>query len=693
MKPADNYGFMKVAFDASALKPQYNHHGIQVYTRNLLAALQQIAGPSGMEIRPFLPSADSSAIKFTENTDFHPRKSSLMRFDRLWRYGGACTAAFLDGADVMLNPNGASLPINTLLPTITTIHDLTPMVMPCFPRRIAFFLKFLLTRSAKSSAAIITVSENSRQDIVRICGVPESKVHVVYEGYDRDLFNAVPPDPVLLQKLLNRLGVSRPYILHHGAIQPRKNLPRLIAAYRLHARRGIRNSTSTWYWLVLSHGSIKKQWMPLQAKRNGKSKVVLTGALDDRDLSLLVRGASLEVIPSLYEGFCLPMVEAMACGIPTIAANSSCLPEISGGVLRYFDPRSVEDMAACMETVLLSHDLQAELAERGRERAQKFSWDALRATNGGRSGACCPQARTTFPRRRSGAVKIAIDSWTLASRFRCQGTYVYAQNLLHEFKKIARQDTGIHFSLFASSRNGNDAIHIAPEERFELCSSALLDHDRLWRFGGAGLSASRSHADVLFIPTPATLPVGPIPAVCAIHDVTPITMPSHSTAVTAIQRVLLKGCARLCRVIITSSECSKRDIVAHLGVPEEKVAVIHDGCDQSLFNSDPPDIAALATLRARLGIEKPYLLHHGTIQPRKNLKRLIEAFRLMLARKPDLDFDLVLAGRLGWASDEIVNAAAESLGRGRVINCGHSPRFRFSPADQRRYAGGCPFTL
>ena len=112
-----------------------------------------------------------------------------------------------------------------------------------------------------------------------------------------------------------------------------------------------------------------------KADNAGRGKVVLTGALNDRDLSLLVRGASLEVIPSLYEGFCLPMVEAMACGIPTIAANSSCLPEISGGVLRYFDPYSVPDIAACMEAVLLSRDLQAELAERGRERAQKFSWD------------------------------------------------------------------------------------------------------------------------------------------------------------------------------------------------------------------------------------------------------------------------------------------------------------------------------
>ena len=186
-----------------------------------------------MEIRPFLPSIEEcAAAESTAEPAFHPRKSVLMQFDRLWRYGGATAAAFLDGADIILNPNGVSLPISTLLPTVTTIHDLTPMVMPCFPRRTAFFLKFLLTRSAKSSAAIITVSENSRRDIVHICGVPESKVHVVYEGYDRALFNTVPPEPVLLQDLLARLGISRPYILHHGAIQPRKNLPRLIAAYR-----------------------------------------------------------------------------------------------------------------------------------------------------------------------------------------------------------------------------------------------------------------------------------------------------------------------------------------------------------------------------------------------------------------------------------------------------------------------------
>ena len=267
-------------------------------------------------------------------------------------------------------------------------------------------------------------------------------------------------------------------------------------------------------------------------------------------------------------------------------------------------------------------------------------------------------------------MRIAIDSWTLASRFRCQGTYVYAQNLLREFKKIARAGAGVRFALFASGRNGNDAIKIAPEEKFELCSSSLLDHDRLWRLGGAGFSAARSGADVIFVPTAATLPLGRVPAVCTIHDVTPITMPSHSKKVGAMQRLLLKGCARFARAIITSSECSKKDIVALLGVPEQKVSVVHDGCDRALFNAMPANPAAMASLRSRLGISKPYVLHHGTVQPRKNLKRLIEAYRLMLARNQSLDLDLVLAGQMGWASDEVFRAAIGGQGRGNVILAG-----------------------
>lgn len=367
-------GPVKVAFDSSALKARYQNHGIQVYARNLLGALRNAAPQYGMEIRPFVCPAKESNSAIGEEPGFHPRKTRLLSFDRIWRYGGATAAAFLDGADILFNPNGASLPISSLLPTVTTIHDLTPMVMPCFSRRITFLLKFLLMRSAKSSAALIAVSENSRRDIVRLCGVSQSKIHVIYEGYDRALFNDSPSDPAALHALLVRLGISRPYILHHGAIQPRKNLPRLIAAYRKMLAQNSRMD----FDLVLA-GPLAWQFdetvAAAQDKPGSRGKVVLTGALGDQELSLLLRGAALEVVPSLYEGFCLPMVEAMACGVPTIAANSSCLPEISGNVLRYFDPHSVDVLARCMEEALRCGDLRAELAARGKERAQKFSWE------------------------------------------------------------------------------------------------------------------------------------------------------------------------------------------------------------------------------------------------------------------------------------------------------------------------------
>ena len=366
---------VRVAFDSSALKPRYRNHGIQVYARNLLGSLRDASPRHGMEIRPFVSAREEpAAATLQAGPNFHPRKTSLLQFDRLWRYGGATLAAFLDGADVMLNPNGASLPISTLMPVVSTIHDLTPMVMPHFSRRVTFLLKFLLSRSAKASARLITVSEHSKRDIVRICGVPPSKVHVVYEGYDRAIFNDAKPDAVSHQALLARLGIHKPYILHHGAIQPRKNLVRLIAAYRQMLSRNNKLD----FDLVLA-GPLAWQFeetvAAAQNNADNHGRVVLTGALADQDLSLLLRGAALAVIPSLYEGFCLPMVEAMACGIPTIAANSSCLPEVSGSVLRYFDPYSIDEQAACMHEALRSQDLRAELSNRGRERAQNFSWD------------------------------------------------------------------------------------------------------------------------------------------------------------------------------------------------------------------------------------------------------------------------------------------------------------------------------
>src|SRR5262249_37634753 len=175
-------------------------------------------------------------------------------------------------------------------------------------------------------------------------------VSVVYLGYDRERFNTIPADSEKKRRLLASRGIGRNYILHHGMVQHRKNISRLIQSYRIVQSRHSFNDIQ----LVLAGGiGWGADEIRSEARRGlADGQVVFTGPLPAEDLATLVKSATLCVIPSLYEGFCLPLIESMACGTPTIASNSSCIPEISAGKLRYFDPRSVEEMAAVMERVL-----------------------------------------------------------------------------------------------------------------------------------------------------------------------------------------------------------------------------------------------------------------------------------------------------------------------------------------------------
>lgn len=268
-------------------------------------------------------------------------------------------------------------------------------------------------------------------------------------------------------------------------------------------------------------------------------------------------------------------------------------------------------------------------------------------------------------------MKVAIDSWVLSSRLRYQGTYVYAQNLITQFKSIAAGDPEISFCLFHSPRAANDAGAVKPGRGLELVESWWLSRDRLWRLGGAGFAASRAHADLVFSPTSNLVPLGTVPVACAIHDVTPVIMPTHSRKVTLLQRAMLRAACKYSRGIITGSECSKRDLMKIYGVPESKVSVVPYGYDDAIFNDASPDEERRKSLQKKFNLLRPYVWHHGVIQPRKNLKRLIEAYRLMLARNPNLDCDLVLAGPLGWEYGEIVASATDGAGhRGRVVLTG-----------------------
>ena len=351
---------------------QSRNQGVHEYAAQLLYNFRELAPSYGVEIQPYVcTGADNDANSLGPAPGFLPRETRLLRSSRLWRLGGAYASARRSGVDLVFNPHCISW-YGRRVPVVTTIHDLIPIVLP-WQSRVVKTLRFLLRSAAKSSRMIISGSNCSKADIVNYLRVPESRVSVIYDGCDHEVFKSSPENSGRLADVVRRLGIQCSYLLHYGAIKPNKNLPRLVQAYRNLVDRNPNLDLD----LVLAGTASTGYDDVLAAVREGsgqKGRVVFTGALPQKDLVALIQGASLAVFPSLYEGFCLPMVESMACGTPTIAANASCLPEISGGVLRYFDPRNVEEMSACIETVLEDREERAQLSLQGQKRAKEFTW-------------------------------------------------------------------------------------------------------------------------------------------------------------------------------------------------------------------------------------------------------------------------------------------------------------------------------
>jgi glycosyltransferase involved in cell wall biosynthesis len=255
---------------------------------------------------------------------------------------------------------------------VTTIHDIIPVLLAPDSRTIRS-LRFFLWSATKTSCALITISEYSKAALMSCYGIPESQIHVVYNGCDHNVFNAGAPAPGVVNATRHKLGLDRPYLIHYGAMRPNKNLRRLILAYR----RLMERNPDFDLDLVLAGAqdlAYEEVAATVWQTAAARGRVVLTGPLDQADLVMVIKGARLAVFPSLCEGFCLPMIESMACGTPTIASSSSCLPEISGGTLQYFDPSSEEEMSNLIEAVLKNDNLRRALAERGRERAARFDW-------------------------------------------------------------------------------------------------------------------------------------------------------------------------------------------------------------------------------------------------------------------------------------------------------------------------------
>lgn len=373
---------MVIAFDTWILDHRYRNTGMNTYADHLFREFRRIAAElDGITIRFFsrnsLDSGNgcrSSCEAAQAAPGFEVVQAGALRFPLFWRLSGIAGAAARAGADLIFSP---ALHISPFagVPVVSTIHDVIPARLPHdqFARGTALKRGVTTRATIRLSNKIVTDSECSRNDLIQVYGVPPEKVAVVYLGYDKTLFNAVTVEKAAFTAIRERYGIVRPYILHHGMVQRRKNLSRLIQAYDFL----IGQNQGFDFDLVLAgpHGWGAEEIRSAAGLVKGLGNVIFTGPLPDQELALLIKGASLAVIPSLYEGFCLPLLEAMACGIPVVASNSSCLPEVSGGRLRYFDPFSIDDIGNTILTVLGDPDLQRRLVQDGLKRAAEFSWE------------------------------------------------------------------------------------------------------------------------------------------------------------------------------------------------------------------------------------------------------------------------------------------------------------------------------
>jgi glycosyltransferase involved in cell wall biosynthesis len=256
---------------------------------------------------------------------------------------------------------------------ILTVHDLAFLMRPdCADNRLRAYLEEVVPRSVRRADFIIADSENTRNDLVVLLGVRPSSVAVVPGGVE-ERFTRVT-DHERLQKARRKLGVGdAPFILAIGVIEPRKNLNRLMDAFAVLKERG---NVPPNLKLVLAGG---KGWLyddifEHHADSPVRDDILLPGFVSDDLLPAIYSAAEALAFPSLYEGFGLPILEAMACGTPVVASRASCLPEVAEGAALMIDPNNVEGLTAALELVLLDGDLRARLVAQGYDRAASYTW-------------------------------------------------------------------------------------------------------------------------------------------------------------------------------------------------------------------------------------------------------------------------------------------------------------------------------
>jgi glycosyltransferase involved in cell wall biosynthesis len=290
-----------------------------------------------------------------------------------WEQAGIVLAGTREKVDLLHCPYWSN-PVWSPWPTVVTVHDVIQFVLPEYAwRKISRLYFGLVSAGARRADAVITVSECSKRDIEKLLGLPPERIHVIGNAVDASLFPV--RDPWLLANVRERYGIGPRFVLYFGGFDLRKNVPRLIQAYARLPERLRRE-----YQLVIA-GRYQHLGHPLYPDPRVtvhslglEGNVVFTGQIREQDKGPLYSAATLFAFPSLYEGFGMTPLEAMACGTPVVTSNRSALPEVVGDAGVLVDPYDTDAIAQALAEALENTGLREELSRRGLERARRFTW-------------------------------------------------------------------------------------------------------------------------------------------------------------------------------------------------------------------------------------------------------------------------------------------------------------------------------
>jgi glycosyltransferase involved in cell wall biosynthesis/ubiquinone/menaquinone biosynthesis C-methylase UbiE len=361
---------MKIAIDVSLAVGE--SAGVGSYARGLLEGLAAIDAENEYVLYSYLDFPQSPQPSFPQRSNFALRMVRLEaeHWERLWSRADLPPKQVLDTVDVIHSPF-FNAPKEHHGALVVTIHDLSFLLQPQFHTEANRLHCLQGTLNAALYAdRIIAVSQQTKKDLMDYFAIPEERIRVIHEA-PRRLY-APERNVEIIRGVLERFGIFHNFILFVGSLEPRKNLKTLLQAYATYATRHAGEEL-----LVVAGGQgwLNDDLPRIAAELEIAERVKFLGYVSEMDLRVLYSAAKLFVYPSIYEGFGLPPLEAMACGAPVITSNTSALPEVVGDAALLIDPHHSEALCQAMQMVLRDDGLRLRMRQQSLARAALFSWE------------------------------------------------------------------------------------------------------------------------------------------------------------------------------------------------------------------------------------------------------------------------------------------------------------------------------